>query len=82
MHYYWTYFLLPAVAASGGDVQAPLKTNAMLSGALLIAMLYLLARTAVPRAGPAAAAVWLGGAGDERRRQLLSCIRSGSAARR
>ena len=59
MHYYWTYFLLPAVAASGRDVQAPLKTNAILSGGLLIAMLYLLARTAVPRAGPAAAAVWL-----------------------
>ena len=59
MHYYWTYFLLPALAA-GDDVQIVLKANAMLSAPLLIAMLYLLARTAVPRAGPAAAAVALG----------------------
>ena len=58
MHYYWTYFLLPAVA-SGDDVESVLKANAMVSAPLLIAMLYLLARTAVPRAGPAAAAVAL-----------------------
>ena len=58
LHYYWTYFLLPAVAA-GDDVQSVLKANAMLSAPLLIAMLFLLARTAVPRAGPAAAAVAL-----------------------
>ena len=58
MHYYWTYFLLPAVAA-GDDVESVLKANAMVSAPLLIAMLYLLARTAVPRAGPAAAAVAL-----------------------
>ena len=57
-HYYWTYFLLPAVAA-GNDIQSVLKANAMLSAPLLIAMLYLLARTAVPRAGPTAAAVAL-----------------------
>jgi hypothetical protein len=59
MHYYWTYFLLPAVAA-GDDVQSVLKANAMLSAPLLIVMMYLLARAAVPRAGPAAVAVALG----------------------
>ena len=58
MQYYWTYFLLPAVAG-GHDLQATLKANAMLSAPLLIALVYLLARTAVPRAGPAAGAVAL-----------------------
>ena len=60
MHYYWTYFLLPALAEPETTSQIVLKANAMLSAPLLIAMLYLLARTAVPRAGPAAAAVALG----------------------
>jgi hypothetical protein len=61
MHYYWTYFLLPSVVAREalGDVQGALKANAMLSGTLLTAMLFLLAFTAVPRAGPAALAVGL-----------------------
>jgi hypothetical protein len=61
MHYYWTYFLLPSVAAREvlGDVQGVLKANAMLSAPLLIGMMFLLARAAVPRPGPAAAAVAL-----------------------
>jgi hypothetical protein len=58
MHYYWTYFLLPSVAARD-DLQGVLKANAMVSAPWLIAMMYLLARTAVPRAGPAAGAVAL-----------------------
>ena len=65
MNYYWTYFLLPATVAEKGplpplrNVEACLKANAVLCGVLMIAMLFLLVRTAVPRPGPAAAAVAL-----------------------
>jgi hypothetical protein len=65
MHYYWTYFLLPAVVAHESpppldDVQKALKANAMLSALLLVGMLYLFVRTAVLRPGVAAAAAALG----------------------
>ena len=64
MNYYWTYFLLPSAVASAGppplhDVQACLKTNAFLSGLLMIGALFVLVRTSVATAGPAAAAVLL-----------------------
>ena len=61
LHYYWTYFMLPAVAAeeSGLSVQDSLKANAILSAVLVMAMLFLLTRAAVPKPGPAAAAVGL-----------------------
>ncbi len=64
MNYYWTYFLLPATVASAGpsvlhDVQACLKTNAFLSALLMVGTLFVLVRTAVSSAGPAAAAVLL-----------------------
>ncbi len=64
MNYYWTYFLLPATVASAGpaalhDVEASLKTNAFLSALLMVGVLFALVRTAVPSAGPAAAAVVL-----------------------
>jgi hypothetical protein len=65
MHYYWTYFLLPSVVAHESpaplnDVQRALKVNAGLSALLVIGMLYLFVRTAVPRPGAAAAAVAVG----------------------
>jgi hypothetical protein len=65
MHYYWTYFLLPAVvahesAAPLDHVQRALKVNAGLSALLVIGMLYVFTRTAVPRASVAAAAVAIG----------------------
>lgn len=65
MNYYWTYFLLPAVVAHEApppldDVQRALKVNAVLSSLLVMAMLYVFVRSAVPRPGPAAAAVAAG----------------------
>jgi hypothetical protein len=65
MNYYWTYFLLPSAVASAGpqalhDVQACLKTNAFFNGMLMIGALFILVRTSVGSAGPAAAAVLLG----------------------
>jgi hypothetical protein len=65
LHYYWTYFLLPAVLARESpppldDVQVALKANAMASGLVLIGMLFVFVRLAVPTAGAAAVAVGLG----------------------
>ena len=65
MNYYWTYFLLPAVVAHESpapldDVQRALEVNATLCALLVIGMLYLLTRTAVPHPAAAAAAVALG----------------------
>ncbi len=67
MNYYWTYFLLPATAAElvppspAGfvDLQRYLKANAILSGLLMMGALFLVVRSAVPSAGPAALAVAL-----------------------
>jgi hypothetical protein len=61
LHYYWTYFMLPAVAAeeSAIPVQDALKANAILSAAFVLAMLFVLTRAAVPKPGAAAAAVSL-----------------------
>jgi hypothetical protein len=52
IHYYWTYFLIPAVLAEKGpaplrDVQLCLKLNAVCSGLLLMASIFVLAWTAV-----------------------------------
>jgi hypothetical protein len=65
MHYYWTYFLLPAVVthefpAPLNDVQRNLKVNAGISALLVVGMLYVFVRSAVSRPGPAAAAAALG----------------------
>ena len=65
LHYYWTYFLLPAVVAQEApspvdDVQKALKANAMASALLVIGMLFVFVRLAVPAAGAAAVAVGLG----------------------
>ena len=67
MNYYWTYFLLPATTAEllppspAGfvDLQRYLKANAILSGLLMMGALFLVVRSAVPSAGPAALAVAL-----------------------
>lgn len=64
MNYYWTYFLLPSAVSAAGpapmaNVEANLKTNALLNGILMVAALFLLVRTAVASPGPAAWAVAL-----------------------
>ena len=58
LHYYWTYFLVPAAASSLGpapmnDAEPVLKINAVATAALLVASFYLLAWSA--RGGAAAA---------------------------
>ena len=67
MNYYWTYFLLPAtVSHSAPDVVAPLqdvervlKSNAVLVGLLMMAVLFVFVRSAVATPWPAALAVFL-----------------------
>ena len=67
MNYYWAYFLLPATVAdyapraprSFEAVQTCLKANAILNGLLMVGVLFLIVRIAVPNAGLAAAAVAL-----------------------
>ncbi len=64
MNYYWTYFLLPSTVAQlapgrAFDVQRCLETNAILSGVLMLAALFLLARTGVRSASAAATSVAL-----------------------
>lgn len=67
IHYYWTYFLLPATTASlappaladGWAVENVLKSNAILAGSLMLAALVVLVRSASATAGAAAAAVAL-----------------------
>jgi hypothetical protein len=64
IHYYWTYFLVPAAITATGppglrDVERCLKLNAIVTGLLLMSALFLAAWTAIPRAGPAGIAVAL-----------------------
>ena len=62
VHYYWTYYLPPAAAASvlgDGAIETILKVNAVATAVLFVAAIFLFAWTAVPRAWPAAAAVAL-----------------------
>jgi len=67
LHYYWTYFLPPAVASGVArttispdvSVEALLKVNALGTGVLAIAAIFLAAWAAVPRAWPAAVATAL-----------------------
>ena len=63
IHYYWTYFLVPAAISATGpgdlrDVEKCLKLNAVLTGMLLISALFVSVRAAVPV--PAAVAVSVG----------------------
>ena len=60
IHYYWTYYLLPAATAKTGpapirDVQLCLKINALMTGLLLMSAVFLAAWTVASR--PIAAAV-------------------------
>ena len=64
IHYYWAYFLLPAVISQAGppplrDVQLALKVNALLAGVLLMSMVFVAAWAAVGRALPVTLAVAL-----------------------
>lgn len=60
LHYYWTYFLVPAAVASAGppllrDIETTLKVNAIATATVLIAALFLFAWSA--GGGPVAAAL-------------------------
>jgi hypothetical protein len=64
LHYYWTYFLVPAAVSSAGppvvrDVEAVLKVNAIATATVLIAAFFLLAWSAGAGAVAAALAVVL-----------------------
>src|SRR5690606_23531426 len=60
LHYYWTYFLVPAAVSARGPapldaVEPVLKVNAICTAALLAAAFYVLAWTT--RAGPLVSAL-------------------------
>jgi len=64
LHYYWSYFLLPASVAGSGpvalqDVETNLKVNAIATAILLVSAMFVFAWSAVPRPWPVAAAVAL-----------------------
>ena len=63
IHYYWTYFLLPAAAATAApralDVQTCLKVNAIATALLFVSAIFISAWAALPRAWPVAAGVAL-----------------------
>ena len=68
LHYYWAYFLLPAAVTGAAPVSTAtpsppietyLATNALATGVLFIAAIYLAAWSALPRAAPAAIATAL-----------------------
>ena len=61
LHYYWTYYLFPAVVSESGpdalrDVQLCLKLNALITGVLLMSAVFLSAWAVVGRAAPVAIA--------------------------
>jgi hypothetical protein len=67
IHYYWTYFLLPAAVAGTApralapvnEVESCLKVNAVGTALLFVSAIFLCAWTALPRAWPIAAGVAL-----------------------
>ena len=64
LHYYWTYFLLPAAVSAQGppllrDVQLCLKVNALMTGLLLMSAIFMAAWAAVGRPWPITIAVCL-----------------------
>jgi hypothetical protein len=64
IHYYWTYYLFPAVVSARGpaplgDVQRCLKMNALASGLVLISAVFLAAWAVAGRAVPVAIATAL-----------------------
>jgi len=65
IHYYWTYYLLPAAVSQVGpapvrDVQLCLKINALMTGLLLMSAVFLGAWTATGRALASATGAMLG----------------------
>ena len=64
IHYYWTYFLLPAGAAGTApralaDVETYLKVNAVGTALLFVSAIFICAWAALPRAWPVASGVAL-----------------------
>jgi hypothetical protein len=64
LHYYWTYFIVPAAMTQSGpaalrEVEPALKVCAVGTGMLLLASFYALGLAAVRRRTAAVAAVWL-----------------------
>lgn len=64
LHYYWSYYLLPAAAAGAApralaNVENDLKVNAIGTALLLVSAMFLAAWTAVPRAWAVAGGVTL-----------------------
>jgi hypothetical protein len=62
IHYYWTYFLLPAAVAGTAraplkDVQTCLKVNAVATALLFVTAMFICAWAAVPYAWPVASGV-------------------------
>lgn len=65
IHYYWTYFLVPAAVATTGpsvlrDVERCLQLNAFFNGLLFISALFVSVRAAVPASSGSAASVAVG----------------------
>ena len=65
LHYYWTYFLVPAAIATTGpptlrDVERCLKLNAFFNGLLFISVLFTSVRAAVPVGQGSASAAAVG----------------------
>jgi hypothetical protein len=85
LHYYWTYFLVPAAvigntpARVGLEIQPVLLINAMSTAALLTGMIFLLAWVVVPRPGlvGAATALVILAAGAEGTYALIDLARRG-----
>jgi len=66
LHYYWSYFVVPAVISKGHllpSIQSHLAINALCAGIVFVASIFVFAWCAVPRAGPVAAATALALAG-------------------
>jgi len=62
LHYYWTYFNVPAVLSSMSSrdaIDRHVLLNALCAGTLFVAAIFIAAWCAVPRAGPVAIAVVL-----------------------
>ena len=61
LHYYWTYFVVPAVFNRTGvlPLASSLAINALCAGMLFVSAIFIFAWCTVPRAGPAAAGTLL-----------------------
>lgn len=65
IHYYWTYFLVPAAVATTGppvlrDVERCLQLNAFFNGLLFISALFISVRSAVPSSAGTASSIAVG----------------------